>query len=129
MHRLAFPLRGLALAVLCASANAAPQRKVLSGSEIKKTFTEKVATDGVHWACPLGLLLKPRWHACWQRDGAQASRSIGHQHHRLCLSTPLGAPEKCRTVVRLDGNLVFRRDGVDAMDVTVEKFSSKYRFD
>jgi hypothetical protein len=32
-------------------------------------------------------------------------------------------------VVRLDGNLVFRRDGVDAMDVTVEKFSSKYRFD
>lgn len=125
MHRLVAPLLGLVLALECASVTAAPKRKVLSGSEIKKIFTGKVATDRVHWA----YYLKPDGTLAGNEMGRSRQGTWAIRHHQLCWSAPIGAPEDCWMVVRLDGNLVFRRDGVDVMDVTVEKFSAKYHFD
>jgi hypothetical protein len=125
MHRLVVPLFGLALALDFASAMAAPHRKVLSAPEIKKIFTGKVATDRVHWA----YHLKPDGTIPGDEMGRSRKGRWAIRHNQLCFSTPLDAPEDGWIVVRLDGNLVFHRNGVDVMDVTVEKLSSKYHFD
>jgi hypothetical protein len=114
------------VALLCGTnSNAASKRQELSTAEITKQFTDMVGTDGTHWA----------YH--FKKDGSIRGTEMGRsrrgswtvRHNQLCLRVPEGIPEECWTVVRLDGKLVFRRYGVDTMDVTVEKPSAKFQFD
>ncbi|MAG81114.1 MULTISPECIES: hypothetical protein [Limnobacter] len=118
-------LIGFAFALNTPIATAEPHRKVLSGQEIRKVFIGKITTDSTHFA----YHLKPDGKIIGNELGRSRKGTWAIQSNQLCLSVPMGAPADCWTVVRLDGNLVFRRDGVDVMEVTVEKFSAKYHFD
>jgi hypothetical protein len=126
MPRVLIPTLGMALALhASALASAEPQREVLSEQGIRRIFIGKIATDGVHFA----YHLKPDGTITGSEMGRGRKGTWVVRRNQLCFSTPTGAPENCWTVVRLDGNLVFRRDGVDVLDITVEKPGSKYQFE
>lgn len=102
--------------VASASEAASNKRHTLTPEEIRSTFVGKVATDGTHWS----YLLKS--------DGSIVAVELGRQRKgrwvirdkKLCLSVPDMAPEECWLVIRASGKLIFRRDGLDVMDVIVE---------
>ena len=111
---------------LSASAFAAPDKpRELSGAEIRTVFAGKIITDGFHWS----TYLIP--------DGSAKSVELGRSNkgrwkvsgNELCVSIPAGAAFHCRTVVRSGTAFVFRANGQDLYEFTVEAPSTKYRFD
>lgn len=99
----------------------APAGKTLSAAEIKKIFVGKVATDGAHWS----YHLKP--------DGSVDGTELGSIHKgrwairgkQLCLTVPVGTKEDCVEVVRGGSGFIFRANGLDVSDVTIEPYRSR----
>lgn len=99
------------------------KRHTLSAEEIWRTFVGRIATDGTHWS----YFLKPNGKIAAVELGRQRSGHWVIRSKELCLSVPEGVPEDCWLVVRENGKLIFRRNGLDVMDVTVEAPSGYQR--
>ena len=86
-------------------------------------FIGNITTDGVQWSHYL------------KTDGSISAIEMGRKRKglwairdaQLCVSVPARAPEECSKVVRLKGKYLFRRDGMDIVEVTVEPLSAKYQ--
>jgi hypothetical protein len=116
------PLVALALGTWALVATAKDQE--LSGAQIRAAFVGKIVTDGFHWADYLlpdgsvkSIELERSRFGHWRISG-----------NELCLSVPAGAAFECRTVVRAAKGYVFRANGQNLYEVTVEAPSARYHF-
>lgn len=99
-----------------ASEAANPKRHTLTPEDIRNTFVGQVATDGTHWS----YLFKSNGSISAVELGRQRKGRWAIRHKKLCLSVPEMAPEDCWLVIQEGGKLIFRRDGLDVVDVTIE---------
>lgn len=99
-----------------ASEAASHKRHTLTPEEIRNTFIGQVATDGTHWS----YLVKSDGSISAVELGRQRKGRWAIRQKKLCLSVPEMAPEDCWLVIREGGRLIFSRDGLDVVDVTIE---------
>lgn len=107
------------------SAVAAEKVHVLNAAEIKATFVGKIATDGAHWSYDF----KPDGSLNAINMGQKSKGRWAIRVNELCLTVPVGGQEECWTVVRRKGTLIFRRDGQDVSEVTIEVPSALYHLE